>query len=69
MESSTTIASASHSFRPDGECNRRLPCRTLTFIPKLVAISGLTMVLTPWLLRALSEFTVTIITRMGALGH
>ena len=42
---------------------------TLTFIPKLVAISGLTMVLTPWLLRALSEFTVTIITRMGALGH
>lgn len=43
--------------------------QTLTFIPKLLALSGLCLVLTPWLLRALSEFTITIITRMGALGH
>ena len=43
--------------------------QTLTFIPKLIALSGLAMVLTPWLLRSLSEFTITIITRMGALGH
>lgn len=43
--------------------------QTLTFIPKLLAISGLILVLTPWLLRALSEFTITTITRMGGLGH
>ena len=42
---------------------------TLTFVPKLIALSGLTILLTPWLLRSLSEFAVTIITRMGTLGH
>jgi flagellar biosynthesis protein FliQ len=43
--------------------------QTLTFVPKLLALAGLMLVLTPWLLRALSEFTVTIITRMGGRGH
>jgi flagellar biosynthetic protein FliQ len=43
--------------------------QTLTFVPKVIALSALTLVLAPWLLRALSEFTVTIITRMGTLGH
>ena len=43
--------------------------QTLTFVPKLLALAGLLLLLTPWLLRALSEFTVTIITRMGGLGH
>lgn len=43
--------------------------QTLTFIPKLIALSGLMLVLTPWLLRSLSEFTIAIITRMGGLGH
>ena len=43
--------------------------QTLTFIPKLVALAGLALVLTPWLLRTLSEFTITILTRMGTLGH
>jgi flagellar biosynthetic protein FliQ len=43
--------------------------QTLTFVPKLLALAGLVMVLTPWLLRALTEFTVTILTRMGGLGH
>jgi flagellar biosynthetic protein FliQ len=43
--------------------------QTLTFVPKLIALAGLMLVLTPWLLRALSEFTVTILTRMGTLGH
>jgi flagellar biosynthetic protein FliQ len=43
--------------------------QTLTFIPKLIAIAGLLLVLAPWLLRSLSEFTVTILTRMGAMGH
>jgi flagellar biosynthesis protein FliQ len=43
--------------------------QTLTFVPKLLALSGLMLLLTPWLLRTLSEFTVTTIARMGGLGH
>ena len=43
--------------------------QTLTFVPKLLALAGLLLVLTPWLLRSLSEFTITILTRMGGLGH
>lgn len=42
--------------------------QTLTFVPKLLAIAGVLLVLTPWVLRSLSEFAVTIITRMGGLG-
>jgi flagellar biosynthetic protein FliQ len=43
--------------------------QTLTFVPKLVALAGLALVLTSWLLRTLSEFAITILTRMGTLGH
>ena len=43
--------------------------QTLTFVPKILAVSGLALVLTPWLLRSLSEFTITTITRMGGIGH
>ena len=43
--------------------------QTLTFIPKLITLAGLCLLLAPWLLRALSEFTITTITRMGSLGH
>ncbi len=43
--------------------------QTLTFVPKLIALALLMLVLTPWLLRSLSEFAVTMITRMGTLGH
>lgn len=42
---------------------------TLTFIPKLLAISGLALLLAPWLLRELSEFTISTILRMSTLGH
>jgi flagellar biosynthetic protein FliQ len=43
--------------------------QTLTFVPKLLALAGLSLLITPWLLRALSEFTITLITQMGTLGH
>lgn len=43
--------------------------QTLTFVPKLVGLAAIILLLTPWLLRALSEFAVTTITRMGGLGH
>ena len=42
---------------------------TLTFAPKLIALAGAMLLLTPWLLRALSEFTITFITRMGTMAH
>jgi flagellar biosynthetic protein FliQ len=42
---------------------------TLTFIPKLLAISGLALLLAPWLLRELSEFAITTIMRMSTLAH
>jgi len=43
--------------------------QTLTFVPKLVALGGLLLLLAPWLLRSLSEFTITTITRMGGIGY
>lgn len=43
--------------------------QTLTFAPKLVAFAGLSLLLAPWLLRSVSEFTVSIITRMATLAH
>ncbi len=42
---------------------------TLTFAPKLLALSGALLLLAPWLLRAMSEFTITLITRMGTMAH
>ncbi len=42
---------------------------TLTFAPKLLALSGTLLLLTPWLLRTLSEFTISFISRMGTLAH
>jgi len=42
---------------------------TLTFAPKLLALAGAVVLLTPWLLRAMSEFTITFITRMGTMAH
>ncbi len=42
---------------------------TLTFAPKLVALAGLSLLLAPWLLRTLTEFTISILTRMATLGH
>ena len=42
---------------------------TLTLVPKLIALSGLAILITPWLLRSLSEFTITMISRTGSLGH
>ncbi len=43
--------------------------QTLTFAPKLIGLALLVIVLSPWLLRSLSEFAIMMITRMGTLGH
>jgi flagellar biosynthesis protein FliQ len=42
---------------------------TLTFAPKLLAFAGLVLLLAPWLLRVLGEFTISVIARMGSMGH
>lgn len=42
---------------------------TLTFAPKLIALAGLALVLTPWLLRSMSEFAISILNRMPGLAH
>ncbi len=42
---------------------------TLTFAPKLLALAGLTLLLAPWLLRTLSEFTIEMISRIGGMGQ
>lgn len=43
--------------------------QTLTFAPKLLALAGLALLLAPWLLRSLTEFTVTMLTRVATLAH
>ena len=43
--------------------------QTVTFAPKLIALSALALLLAPWLLRSLSEYTVTIFARMATLAH
>ena len=42
---------------------------TLTFAPKLLALSGAMILLAPWLLRTLSEFMISFIMRMGTMAH
>ena len=42
---------------------------TLTFAPKLIALAGLALLLTPWLLRSITEFTISILNRMPGLAH
>jgi len=42
---------------------------TLTFAPKLLALAGLLLLLAPWLLRTLSEFTIEMISRIGGMGQ
>jgi flagellar biosynthetic protein FliQ len=43
--------------------------QTLTFVPTLIAVALLALALAPWLLRSLSEFTITTLSRMGTFGH
>jgi flagellar biosynthetic protein FliQ len=42
---------------------------TLTFAPKLIAFAGLGLLIAPWVLRVLGEFTVSIFAHMAGLSH
>jgi len=43
--------------------------QTLTFAPKLIGLSALALLLTPWLLRSLTEFASSTLARMATLAH
>ena len=68
------MADASHELRTPltvlrGELESCIQEPTLTFAPKLLALAGVMILLAPWLLRSLSEFMISFITRMGTLAH
>jgi flagellar biosynthesis protein FliQ len=42
--------------------------QTLTFVPKLICLGGVLLLLAPWTLRLLSEFTVQSIARIASMG-
>jgi flagellar biosynthesis protein FliQ len=42
--------------------------QTLTFAPKLIATAGLLLLMAPWLLRTLTEFSTEMISRISGLG-
>ena len=41
---------------------------TLTFVPKLLALAAVMMLLAPWVLRLLSEYTVQSLMRISSMG-
>jgi flagellar biosynthetic protein FliQ len=41
---------------------------TLTFIPKIVAVFGASLILMPWMLRHLTEFTDRMMDKIVGLG-
>jgi flagellar biosynthetic protein FliQ len=43
--------------------------QTLTFVPKALAIVGLLIVLMPWMLRTLVEFTTAMIEKMPQMAR
>ena len=43
--------------------------QTLTFVPKALGIVGLLVVIMPWLLRSLIEFTTAVIQKMPQMVH
>jgi flagellar biosynthetic protein FliQ len=42
--------------------------QTLSFAPKLVALAAAGLLLAPWLLRTMVEFTTSVFSRMGSMG-
>ena len=38
--------------------------QTLTFVPKALAVTGVLLLLLPWIMRSLIEFTISVIQKM-----
>jgi flagellar biosynthetic protein FliQ len=43
--------------------------QTLTFVPKALGVIGVLLVLLPWMIRTLIEFTVAVIQKMPQMVH
>jgi flagellar biosynthesis protein FliQ len=43
--------------------------QTLSFVPKALALVGLSIVLLPWLMRTMVEFTAQVISRMPQMAQ
>lgn len=43
--------------------------QTLTFVPKAMGIIALLVMLLPWMIRTVTEFTVAMIERMPQMAH
>jgi flagellar biosynthetic protein FliQ len=43
--------------------------QTLTFVPKALAVVGMLVVLLPWMLRSLMEFTTAMIQKIPQMAH
>jgi flagellar biosynthetic protein FliQ len=43
--------------------------QTLSFVPKLLAVSAVLVIGAPWMLKQLMQFTVTYISKMGEMVH
>jgi flagellar biosynthesis protein FliQ len=43
--------------------------QTLSFVPKALAITGVGIVMLPWLLRTLVEFSIAVISKMPQMVH
>jgi len=43
--------------------------QTLTFVPKALAVIGILLIMLPWIVRSLIEFTTGIIQKMPQMVH
>jgi flagellar biosynthetic protein FliQ len=43
--------------------------QTLSFVPKAMAVVGLSIILLPWILRSLVEFATQVISRIPEMVH
>lgn len=43
--------------------------QTLSFVPKALAVIGILLIMLPWIVRSLIEFTTGVITKMPQMVH
>lgn len=43
--------------------------QTLSFVPKALAVIGIVLLLLPWIVRSLIDFTVAVIMKMPEVAH
>jgi flagellar biosynthetic protein FliQ len=43
--------------------------QTLSFVPKALAVVGALLLLLPWLVRSLTEFTIAVISKIPEMVH